>query len=298
MTRLLNAAPHFPLGIAQLPGHTGGVAALRFDAANRLLLALTHAGAVVAHDHATARTVGAQSPAPPAASFDFAPAPAAPAADAGQGTLCLLALASSTGPCVTLTAIDSGAGPLAEWAQPPKLAPRELAALPPHPPGAPPPLLPPPTARLARFSPSGSLLALALSDGSVALFDVASGVRSSVLPGSPQLAPLHAAFSPDGQTLALARCNGTLAAWTLRHLDPLQLVWLLDGRRARVLPPTGACDPHQGFAWGLLRVSSGMALRLCGQGRCFVASLEASRTHRMCCMRCRRRGCAGRHPRV
>jgi WD40 repeat protein len=62
------------------------------------------------------------------------------------------------------------------------------------------------------FSPNGTTLASASTDGLIKLWDVHTGRRRASLRG--QGAPLHAlAFSPDGSTLASAGGAGTVHFW-------------------------------------------------------------------------------------
>ena len=64
------------------------------------------------------------------------------------------------------------------------------------------------------FSPSGDQLASASSDGSVCLWDTASGRPLVVLPGHPESAN-DVAFSPDGLTLASLGTFQSLKFWNL-----------------------------------------------------------------------------------
>jgi WD40 repeat protein len=64
------------------------------------------------------------------------------------------------------------------------------------------------------FSPDGTLLATASADGTVALWDPATGQRTATLKG--HTGPVRGvAFSPDGTLLATASDDRTVALWEL-----------------------------------------------------------------------------------
>lgn len=292
----LSSPPFWPVGITQLPGHTGGVTGLVFDRDNRLLLAATAGGVIHAWDHATARrvgTLGGYSPVVP--TQDLHPS--------GE----LLAVGSSVDSTVRVRAIESGSGPLVTFTEPDQGGPDggSLVAV----------LRGPvagsaygsvtPTARHVSYSPDGNLLAAVYTDGSAAVWDWAEGVKSTHMPLlSKSSAARHACFSPDGQVrnirseqyrdlafydlhywsqglliqhkpnshlllhwcpvpqlLALACANGTVRTWHLKQLDPLHVSVL------RVSP---AHAP--GVAVRLVQYSpSGLLLATVVEGGCEVA---------------------------
>lgn len=96
------------------------------------------------------------------------------------------------------------------------------------------------------FAPDGSAVAAAGYDGSVRVWDAATGVPRHTLPGHGEAA--HAvAFSPDGSLLATAGADGRVRLW-----DPAT------GRHLRVL------DAHRGRVWGLCFSPDGRELASAG----------------------------------
>ncbi|KAG2432066.1 hypothetical protein HYH02_013134 [Chlamydomonas schloesseri] len=247
----LNPPPFWPVGITQLPGHTGGVTGLVFDRDNRLLLAATAGGVIHAWDHATARRVGTLG--------GFSPVvPAQDLHPSGE----LLAMGSSVDSTIRVHAIESGSGPLVTFSEPDQGGPDggSLVAVLRGPAAGAAYGSVTPTVRHVSYSPDGNLLAAVYSDGSAAVWDWAEGVRSTNMPllGKASAAR-HACFSPDGQLLALACANGTVRTWHLRQLDPLHVSVL------RV------CD-STGLAVRLVQYSpSGLLLATVAEGACEVA---------------------------
>ena len=79
----------------------------------------------------------------------------------------------------------------------------------------------PVTANSVAFSPDGKLLAAAYSDGTVWLWNRATGEARALTP--PVSSPVTAnslAFSPDGKLLAGAYGNGTIGFGTRRPARP------------------------------------------------------------------------------
>jgi WD40 repeat protein len=71
------------------------------------------------------------------------------------------------------------------------------------------------------FSPDGSRLATSTGDGTVHLFDAASGLQRLALSGAA--APGDVAFSPDGSMLASSTFDGTARVWALDIDDLLEI---------------------------------------------------------------------------
>ena len=69
------------------------------------------------------------------------------------------------------------------------------------------------------FSPDGALLASGSSDGSIVLWDVASGAEVRVLAGH-STAPSLLAFSPDGKTVAAGGADGAVRLWDVAAGQP------------------------------------------------------------------------------
>jgi WD40 repeat protein len=97
------------------------------------------------------------------------------------------------------------------------------------------------------FSPDGSTLATGSMDGTIRLWNTATGIIIASLPGHMQETS-DVAFSPDGRTLASLGQNESVKLWhlpTLREVvsenDPQAGIWLMfspDGRKLAV--ETGA----------------------------------------------------------
>jgi WD40 repeat protein len=64
------------------------------------------------------------------------------------------------------------------------------------------------------LSPDGSTLAAADSDGTVSLWDLATGQATATLFGHTEHV-WSVAFSPDGHTLAAGSMDGTVRLWAL-----------------------------------------------------------------------------------
>ena len=83
------------------------------------------------------------------------------------------------------------------------------------------------------FSPDGKQLAIADEDGTLRLWDPATGLPGPRFRVAPKKTTVNAlAFSPDGERLATADVSGTVALW-----DPAS------GRRVHGPLPTGAVKP-------------------------------------------------------
>ena len=79
-----------------------------------------------------------------------------------------------------------------------------------------------PTVSTLRFSPDGSTLATGNADGTVRLWDVATGTLKHSLIGDRNRIIMRLRFSPDGSTLATGSADGTVRLWdvatgTLKH---------------------------------------------------------------------------------
>ncbi len=196
----LNPPPFWRVGIAQFPGHIGGVTALAFCKHNRILTAATGAGVLHVWDPAAtthAAAVAGSSPSIP--SLDLHP------------SCKLIAIGSSSEPVVQVRQYDSGSGMLASYTEADPEAvvvqlrgPRSAGGV-----------------RQVSYSPDGHLLAVVYDDGSVVVWDPAEGVRSNTMPlQSKSSAVRHASFSPDGQ---VGPCCSTASVCTygtvLSHPD-------------------------------------------------------------------------------
>jgi WD40 repeat protein len=69
------------------------------------------------------------------------------------------------------------------------------------------------------FSPEGSRLAAASEDGTVKVWDVATGQETLTLKGHTG-SVTSVVFSPEGWRLASASQDGTVKVWDARPLDP------------------------------------------------------------------------------
>jgi WD40 repeat protein/tRNA A-37 threonylcarbamoyl transferase component Bud32 len=113
----------------------------------------------------------------------------------------------------------------------------------------------------AAFSADERTLAVGLPDGTIALFDLPSGLKTR--DPLPKGAPAEVlAFSPDGQTLAAGSTEETVVQLremstgkivrTLKHDAGVQaLAWCPRGPAAEVLPVLASgCQDHRIYLWG------------------------------------------------
>lgn len=88
-------------------------------------------------------------------------------------------------------------------------------------------------AHFAAFSRDGKLLATAVIDGSIELWDLAARQRIGERLQGRHSSPLYLVFSPDGNRLAVAGEDGTIQVWDLPTRQPIG--GDLPGHRAAIL---------------------------------------------------------------
>jgi len=89
-----------------------------------------------------------------------------------------------------------------------------------------------------RFSPDGLTLAVATTDRTVKLFDVATGQELSTI-ATPHTTQVYAlAFSPDGSTLATASEDTTVRIWRAAHRDEVESY--LETEKAKTADPSAS----------------------------------------------------------
>ena len=80
------------------------------------------------------------------------------------------------------------------------------------------------------FSPEGTRLASANSDGTIILWDVEQHTMLGALLQGHENSVNHVAFSPDGKRLASASADGTVMLWDVDEQSWLKSVCYLAGR--------------------------------------------------------------------
>lgn len=132
------------------------------------------------------------------------------------------------------------------------------------------------------FSPRGSLLAAGLLDGTVRLWDVASGQVVQILQGHSDLVG-QVVFSPDGGLLASGSADGTIRLW---DVGSGQVLSVLEGHQAGV--QSLSFSPKEDFLasgsidgtvqlWDvaqLLQVGAGTAVRVLERHQDWVLSVD------------------------